>query len=327
MAWWRLARAAPAPPAGRLLRPQRQPFFAYARTSPAVPSLVEEAVREETRRQRDELMLIPSESICYPECNDVLASPFGNIYAEGQPDLRMHRSSPALATDKDYFQAWHRRLSDGRFYRGCDQADRVELLAQHYVAVAFSRLKGSPPPDHIFANIQALSGSPANLAIYSGLLQRDSRLLTLHLSHGGHLSHGSPFNVSGKYYPTKHYSIDPTTRKLDYDAIHRIASEWRPAMIVGGASAYSWDWDWQRLREIADDVGALLHADVCHLAGLIVGGQLNNPLPFSDTVMFTTHKTLMGPRGAVIVTKDPAMAKRIDNAVFPGMQVTAVMVI
>ncbi|EDQ92581.1 uncharacterized protein MONBRDRAFT_13528 [Monosiga brevicollis MX1] len=282
---------APRAPAALLVgRQQARTFFAYQKTSPAVTSLVEQAVRDETRRQRDELVLIPSESICYPECEKVLASPFGNIYAEGQPDLRLSRS------------------------------DRVELLAKHYVANTFARLEGGISADRIHANVQALSGSPANLAIYAGLLRPGDRLLTLHLSHGGHLSHGSPFNVSGKLYATTQYQIDPNSRKLDYDAIARLAQEKRPAMIVGGASAYPFDWDWARLREIADDVGALLHADVCHLAGLIIGGQLQNPLPYADTVMFTTHKTLMGPRGAVIVTKDKDMARRIDNAVFPGMQ-------
>eukprot|EP00045_Choanoeca_perplexa_P017355 m.249738 g.249738 ORF g.249738 m.249738 type:complete len:1092 (-) comp17514_c0_seq1:2974-6249(-) len=295
-------------------------FFAYDKNTPVQTSLVEQSLRDETLRQRDELILIPSESICYPECEKIVSSPFGNIYAEGQPDLRLSRASPALATDREYFQAWHRRLSDGRFYRGCNQSDRVELLAKHYIAAAFARLEGSPSADGIYANVQALSGSPANLAIYTALLQPNDNILTLHLSHGGHLSHGSPFNVSGKYYKATQYTIDATTRQLDYDAIHKLAQESQPKMIVGGASAYPMDWDWARLREIADDVGALLHADVCHLAGLIVGGQLKNPLPYSDTVMFTTHKTLMGPRGAVIVSKCKETARKIDNAVFPGMQ-------
>eukprot|EP00730_Choanoeca_flexa_P019121 TRINITY_DN9332_c0_g1_i1.p1 TRINITY_DN9332_c0_g1~~TRINITY_DN9332_c0_g1_i1.p1 ORF type:complete len:1095 (+),score=303.67 TRINITY_DN9332_c0_g1_i1:124-3408(+) len=300
--------------------PAVRTFFAYDKQTPVQPSLVEQSLRDETLRQRDEIILIPSESICYPECEKIVSSPFGNIYAEGQPDLRLSRVSPALATDRDYFHAWHRRLSDGRFYRGCNESDRVELLAKHYIASAFERLEGDLKAENIFANVQALSGSPANLAIYTALLMPNDNILTLHLSHGGHLSHGSPFNVSGKYYNATQYEIDPTTRQLDYDEIHRLAQESRPRMIVGGASAYPMDWDWARLREIADDVGALLHADVCHLAGLIVGGQLKNPLPYSDTVMFTTHKTLMGPRGAVIVSKCKDIARKIDNAVFPGMQ-------
>mgnify|MGYP002879309462 CR=1 FL=1 len=196
------------------------------------------------------------------------------------------------------------------------------LLAKHFVAQAFSMLNGSPPASQIHANVQALSGSPANLAIYTALLKYGDRMLTLNLSHGGHLSHGSPFNVSGKLYNVTQYSIRDHTRKLDYDDIHRQAQETKPAIIVGGASAYPWDWDWKRLRDIADDVGAYLHADVCHLAGLVVGGQVSNPLKYADTVMFTTHKTLMGPRGAVIVSKDPTIARKIDNAVFPGMQVS-----
>ncbi|EGD79245.1 hypothetical protein PTSG_09967 [Salpingoeca rosetta] len=299
-------------------------FFAYSQSGTSsdsvVASLVEQSRTHEMRRQRDELVLIPSESICYPECEDLMASCFGNIYAEGQPDLRLSRVSPALATDDALFHAWHRRLSDGRFYRGCGEADRVELLAKYYIAKAFSMLAGSPSADQIHANVQALSGSPANLAIYSALLNYGDNMLTLNLSHGGHLSHGSPFNVSGKLYHVTQYSVDPKTRLLNYDEIRTLAHETKPAIIVGGASAYPWDWDWRTLRTIADEVGALLHADVCHLAGLIVGGQLKNPLPYADTVMFTTHKTLMGPRGSVIVTKDKDIAKKIDNSVFPGMQ-------
>eukprot|EP00055_Hartaetosiga_balthica_P014273 m.77692 g.77692 ORF g.77692 m.77692 type:complete len:1124 (+) comp8549_c1_seq1:227-3598(+) len=283
-------------------------------------SLVERSMQRETKRQIDELILIPSESICLPECEKLLASPFGNIYAEGQPNLRLNKFSPALAVDERYFQAWFRRLSDARFYRGCIEADQIELLAKYYIAVAFSRLEGSPSPERIFSNFQALSGGPANLAVYAGLLKYGDRLLTMDLSNGGHLSHGSPFNVSGKLYNVTQYKVDEKTRLLDYDSIHKLAQESKPAMIVGGASAYPWDFDWRVLREIADDVGAYLHADVCHIAGMIVAGHLANPLPYAHSVMFTTHKTLMGPRGAVIVSTDPAIAQKIDNAVFPGLQ-------
>lgn len=301
----------------------RRTFFAYAppATAPsAATSLVEAAVRAEARRQRDELILIPSESVCFPECETAAGSSFGNIYCEGQPALRLSRRSEELAKDNALFAAWHRRLSDGRFYQGCREADRVELLAKQYVAEAFARLEGSPAASEIYANVQALSGSPANLCIYDAVMEHGDPMLTLNLSHGGHLSHGSPFNVSGKHYRTTQYSIDPETRRVNYDTVAQLARECRPKVLVAGASAYPWDWDWARLRAIADEVGAHLHADVCHPAGLILGGVLRNPLPYADTVMFTTHKTLMGPRGSVIVTKCKDLARRIDNAVFPGMQ-------
>lgn len=299
----------------------RRTLFAYAATSQERPvSLVEAAVRDEERRQRDQLVLIPSESICLPETALASGSAFGNLYCEGQPALRLCRNSEALSKDAALFDAWHRRLSDGRFYQGCGVADRVELLAKRYVAEAFARLSGSPDADHIYANVQALSGGPANLCIYEALLKHGDSMLTLNLSHGGHLSHGSPFNVSGKLYHATQYSVDPKTRKVNYDNVAQMARECKPRMIVAGASAYPWDWDWTRLREIADEVGAYLHADVCHPAGMIIGGHLRNPLPYADTVMFTTHKTLMGPRGSVIVTKCRDLARRIDNAVFPGFQ-------
>jgi glycine hydroxymethyltransferase len=221
-------------------------------------------------------------------------------------------------------QAWHSRLSDGRFYRGCEEGDRIELVAKHNIATAFSLLKGSPAASEIYVNVQALSGSPANLAIYAALLKLNDKILSLDLTHGGHLSHGSPYNVSGKHYKATHYGVDTSLpmnkRRLDYDRIRAQAKALKPRIIVGGASAYPWDWDWATLRNIADEVGALLHADVCHYAGSIVGGQLNNPLEHADVVMFTTHKTLMGPRGAAIVTKNAEIARRIDTAVFPGLQ-------
>eukprot|EP00049_Salpingoeca_infusionum_P009050 m.150125 g.150125 ORF g.150125 m.150125 type:complete len:1115 (+) comp14222_c0_seq1:189-3533(+) len=315
--WRTLAGAAPV----RVLSTGGvKPLFAQENTTPAKPSLIEESMANEARRQRDSLVLIPSESICFPECESVVASSFGNIYAEGQPDLRLNRDSPAISRDHDYFHAWHRRLSDGRFYRGCSEGDRVELLAKSYVAEAFAMLPGSPPASDIHVTVQALSGSPANLAVYSALMEFGDSMLTLNLSHGGHLSHGSPFNISGKYYNTTQYGVDPNTRMLDYDAIQTLAEKCQPKVIVGGASAYPWDWDWARLRQIADSVGAKLHADVCHYAGLIVAGQLNNPLEFADTIVFTTHKTLMGPRGAIIITPHRDIAKAIDNAVFPGFQ-------
>ncbi|GMV80111.1 MAG: hypothetical protein AMXMBFR7_12950 [Planctomycetota bacterium] len=299
-------------------------MFAMPEPSSPAGSYVEEIARAESRRQMDELILIPSESICMPEVARLMASDFGNLYAEGQPDLRLGRWSTELAADNEYFKAWHRRLSDGRFYRGCAEADRVELAAKANIAQAFSLLEGSPPAGRIHVNVQALSGSPANLSVYTALLEHGDTLLTLDLCHGGHLSHGSPYNVSGKQYRVFHYGIDTeaegAARKLDYERIRAQARQCRPKMIVAGSSAYPWDFDWKTLRGIADACGALLLADIAHLAGMVVAGRLNNPLPYADVVTFTTHKTLCGPRGAAIVTACADKAKKIDNAVFPGLQ-------
>ncbi|MCZ7643782.1 MAG: serine hydroxymethyltransferase [Planctomycetota bacterium] len=299
-------------------------MFAYPSGKDLPSSLVLDLVHAEARRQRNELVLIPSESICFPEVAEVVGSDFGNIYAEGQPDLRLSRASARLAFDEPAFRAWHRRLSDGRFYRGCLESDRVELVAKRNIAEAFSKLDGSPPADAIHVNVQALSGAPANLGVYVGLLEHGDTLLTLDLCHGGHLSHGSPFNVSGKQYKVFHYGIDTKAeglaRRLDYDRIRKQALERRPRMLVAGSSAYPWDFDWKTLRAIADEAGALLLADIAHLAGMVVAGRLNNPLPYADVVTFTTHKTLCGPRGAAVVTTCREKAKRIDNAVFPGLQ-------
>lgn len=290
----------------------------------SIDSRIEDVCRDETDRQWREIVLIPSESICFPEVATVVGSDFGNIYAEGQPGLRLSRNSELLSFDASMFEAWHRRLSDGRFYRGCQVADRVELLAKANIAKAFSLLEGSPAEDGIHVNVQALSGAPANMGVYTALLEHGDVLMGLNLSHGGHLSHGSPFNVSGKDYRVFSYGVDEKAesheRKLDYDRIREMALQHRPRMIVGGSSAYPWDWDWPTLRAIADEVGALLLADIAHLAGMVVGGVLNNPLPYAHVVTFTTHKTLCGPRGSAIVTACRETAKAIDLAVFPGLQ-------
>lgn len=298
-------------------------LFAYG-PAKCVSSQVEDSIAAERNRQLDQLIMIPSESICFPEVARTMESEFANIYAEGQGMLRLSRLPTFLAEDSDMFHAWHNRLSDGRFYCGCIEADRVELLAKLNVAKALALLPGSPPASDIHVNVQALSGGPANLGIYTALLKSGDCILSLDLTHGGHLSHGSPYNVSGKQYKAVHYGVDvkapSAQRKLDYDNIRKLAKEHKPRIIVAGSSAYPYDLEWATLRSIADEVGALLHADVCHLAGMIVGGQLNNPLPFADVMMFTTHKTMMGPRGAVIVTKCAEIARKVDNAIFPGLQ-------
>eukprot|EP00051_Salpingoeca_urceolata_P032361 m.15388 g.15388 ORF g.15388 m.15388 type:complete len:1122 (-) comp5011_c0_seq1:110-3475(-) len=284
-------------------------------------SAVMQAIAMEQARQRNQLIMIPSESACINPSASVTSSCFGNIYAEGSADLRLCRRNGLIAeNDENLYNAWHARLSDGRFYRGCIGADRVEALARHYISRSLSLLADSPDAEQLYVCIQALSGGPANLAIYQGLLDHGDSILTLDLTNGGHLSHGSPYNVSGQFYKASHYGIDDESGRLNYDTIRKQARQAQPKLIVAGYSAYPWDVDWAEFRSIADDVGALLLADCSHLAGLIISGQLNNPVPHADVIMFTTHKTLLGPRGAAIVTKDYSLGKKIEHAIFPGLQ-------
>jgi glycine hydroxymethyltransferase len=291
----------------------------FGESSPA-PSTVDAIIAAERRRQYDSLILIPSESICHPSCSEVLASCFSNVYAEGQPSPPLMHDPRESAVDESRFASWHRRLADARFYRGCRQADRVELFAQQQIAEAYARLDGSPDVRDIHVCVQALSGAPANTAVYEALLEHGDTILGLDLSHGGHLTHGSEFNYSGKTYNVISYGIDETTRRLDYARIADLAREHRPKLIIGGASSYAWDFDWAELRRIADEVGAFLLADVAHLAGMIVAGLLNNPVPHAHVVTHTTHKTLCGPRGAAILTTYAEIAKRLAAGVFPGLQ-------
>lgn len=274
----------------------------------------------ERERQWRKLIMIPSESICHPGAAVVLSSEMGHVYAEGLPGPILCREPREVTADDALFQGWQTRLSDRRFYKGTVNANRVELIAQARIAEVFANLKGSPKADEIYVNVQALSGAAANLAIYEALLKHGDRMMGLDLSHGGHLTHGSRFNFSGKTYEVQSYGIDPATRKLDYDRIRARVKEFTPNILIGGASSYPWDFDWAALRSIADEVGAYLLADIAHLSGMVAAGECNNPLPHAHVVMFTTHKTLCGPRGAVILTAMPDLAKKIDMAVFPGMQ-------
>ncbi len=284
------------------------------------PSRVEQVRQREAERQRRSIILIPSESMCIPPAAAMTGSEFGHIYAEGYPQPTLDHVPRDSAADAARFGSWQRRLSDRRFYKGCANVDRVELLAHRFVAEAFAQLEGNPPADGIHVNVQALSGAAANNAVYEALLEPGDTIMGMKLSHGGHLTHGSEYNLSGRRFKVASYGVDPTTRRIDYVQTLLLARERRPKLIIGGTSAYPWDIEWNRLREIADDVGAVLLADIAHLAGMVVGGVLNNPLPYADVVTFTTHKTLCGPRGAVIVSKSPEIAGAIDAAVFPGLQ-------
>jgi len=283
-------------------------------------SVVEDLIGHERMRQWRDLVLIPSESICLPSTAAVLSSVFTNVYAEGQAEPPLLPRPSETVLDREAFAAWHTRLGDGRYYRGCLNADIAELLAKRFIADAFALLPASPSAADIRVNVQALSGAPANTSVYQALLSPGDAIMGLDLGCGGHLTHGSEYNYSGKTFKVASYGVDPMTRRIDYDRVRSLAREHRPRLLIGGASAYPWDFDWPALRDIADDVGAYLLADVSHLAGLVVGGVLSNPLPYAHVVTFTTHKTLCGPRGAAILTCDPDVARSINNGVFPGLQ-------
>ncbi|MGC9042865.1 MAG: glycine cleavage system aminomethyltransferase GcvT [Myxococcota bacterium] len=272
----------------------------------------------EEERQLQKVVLIPSESITPHPVREALSTAFVSIYTEGYPPIRMTREEESKVTDYYYQMARYRRYADRRFYKGCDIANLVEVLAQRRAA----RLFATPnlPEDKIYVNVQPLSGAAANNAIYEAFVQPGDVVMGMALSEGGHLTHGSPFNRSGKRYTIVSYSTDPTTELLDYDKIMQQAKEAKPKMIIAGWTSYPWAPDWKKFREIADEVGAKLVADVSHPAGLIVGGVYPNPIEYCDAVMCTTHKTLCGPRGAIILTKDESIAAKIDNAVFPGEQ-------
>ncbi len=295
-------------------------MFAMPSSGPEAASQVQEILEAERLRQWEKLILIPSESICHPKVAPMLASPFVSVYAEGQPAPPLMHDARQAVSDRKRFASWQTRLADGRYYRGCVNANRIELTAHRFVAEVFSALEGSPDPDDIYVCVQALSGAPANTAVYEALLDHGDAVLGLDLSHGGHLTHGSEFNYSGKTFRVRSYGVDAETQRLDYSQIRELAREHQPKLIIAGASSYPWDFDWAELRRIADDVGAYLLADIAHLAGMVAAGLLNNPLPHAHVVTLTTHKTLCGPRGAVILTIYPDLAKELSAGVFPGLQ-------
>lgn len=242
------------------------------------------AMRDEWNRQQGNLELIASENVVSPAVMAAMGSHLTNKYAEGLPGKR--------------------------YYGGCQYVDVVERLAQE-------RLKELFGCEH--CNVQPHSGASANFAVFFAVLQPGDTVMGMNLSHGGHLSHGSPVNVSGKYFNVVPYGVDEKTERIDYDEMERIATECKPKMIVCGASAYSRIIDFKRIREICDRVGAYMMADIAHIAGLVAAGVHPSPVPYADFVTTTTHKTLRGPRGGVIMCKEEH-AKAIDKAVFPGTQ-------
>ncbi len=279
---------------------------------------VSELIRHETARQQEKLILIPSESTVPFAVRNALSSSFHNIYAEGYPLENSRRLTQREILDYDQRLPEFRRNADQRYYKGTEYANIIEALARRRAAELFAG-NGLSAED-LYVNVQPLSGAPANNAAYTALLDVGDTVMGMDLIMGGHLTHGSPVNRSGKYYNIVSYTIDAETGRLDYERMLKLALEQRPRLIIGGFSSYPFAPDWNAYREIADAVGAYLLADVAHVAGLIAAGVYPNPIGIADVVSFTTHKTLNGPRGAVLITHRRPLGRQIDRAVFPGEQ-------
>lgn len=248
-------------------------------------SEVSQAMTAELKRQKRNLELIASENIVSPAVMAAMGSVLTNKYAEG--------------------------YSGKRYYGGCECVDVVETIAIERAKELFGCK---------FANVQPHSGAQANLAVYFALLEPGDTVLGMSLAHGGHLTHGSPVNMSGKYYNFVSYGIDDETGVINYDTLKKLAEENKPKLIVAGASAYPRKIDFEKISDIAKSVGALFMVDMAHIAGLVAAGEHVSPVPYADVVTTTTHKTLRGPRGGMILTNDEEIAKKINKAVFPGTQ-------
>ncbi len=279
---------------------------------------LDELTRLEAERQARKLILIPSESSAPAAVRQLLSSAFQNIYAEGYPDEETRWMSEAEILDYAARLADYRRYSDPRYYKGVEYADIAEALARRRCAEVFSA--NGVSPDELFVNVQPLSGAPANNAVYHALVEPGATMMGMNLLHGGHLTHGSPANRSGKFYNAVHYTVDSQTERIDYDAVAELARQHRPKFIIAGYSSYPWAVDWAKFRAIADETGAILFADIAHVAGLVAAGVYPSPVGYADVITFTTHKSLCGPRGACILTTRPELARKIDRAVFPGEQ-------
>lgn len=256
----------------------------YASKLKSTDPEVFEAIGLELTRQRENIELIASENFVSEAVMEAVGSVLTNKYAEGLPGKR--------------------------YYGGCKNVDIVENLAR-------DRLKQLFKCEH--CNVQPHSGANANLAVFYAVLKPNDKVLGMSLSHGGHLSHGGTMNISGNFFDASYYGVNPETGMIDYDEVEKIALEVKPKFIVCGASAYARKIDFKRFREIADKCGAYLMADIAHIAGLVISGDHESPVPYADFVTTTTHKTLRGPRGGVIMCKEE-YAKIIDKAVFPGIQ-------
>ena len=247
--------------------------------------ILEEALRKERKRQEDNIELIASENYVSNDILKLQGSILTNKYAEGYPGKR--------------------------YYGGCEYIDIFESQAINYAKELFGAL---------YANVQPHSGSSANMAVYRALLNHGDKVMGMSLSNGGHLTHGHKMSFSGKDYEIVDYDIDPETEEINYDEIERRVLEEKPKMVIAGASAYSRTIDFKRFREICDKVGAYLMVDMAHIAGLVAAGLHPSPVPYAHVVTSTTHKTLRGPRGGLILTNDPEIVKKIDKTIFPGIQ-------
>ena len=272
----------------------------------------------EEERQARKLIMIPSESMAPRAVRAALGSVFNNVYAEGYPPLRMTRDEEPLLLDLAHQLAYYRRYADRRFYKGVDYVHFVETLAQRRAADCFANERVGA--SDIYVNVQPLSGAAANLAVYDTVVDVGDVVMGMDLYQGGHLTHGSEFNFSGKRYHVVSYGVSRHTGRLDYDEIRDQAREHRPKMIIAGFTSYTWAPDWEAFADIAHEVGAMLLADISHPAGMAIAGAFPNPVGIADIITFTTHKTLFGPRGAVIMCTDQDLANKIDLAVFPGEQ-------
>ena len=250
-----------------------------------VDTEIQEAINKELSRQRDKLEMIASENIVSKAVMQAQGSVLTNKYAEGYPGKR--------------------------YYGGCEYVDVVEQLAIDRA----KKLFGAE-----YANVQPHSGAQANTAVYFALLQPGDTILGMNLTDGGHLTHGSPVNISGKYFKIIPYGVDKETERIDYDELERLAKEHQPKLIVGGASAYSRVIDFERMAQIAKSVGAYFMVDMAHIAGLVAAGLHPSPVSYADVVTTTTHKTLRGPRGGLILCRDAEFGKQFNKAIFPGIQ-------
>ncbi len=277
-----------------------------------------ELTQVEAERQYRRLILIPSESTAPLAVREILASAFQNIYAEGYPPEDTRKMIEDEILDYGVMLSRYRRYSDPRYYKGVEYADIIEALARQRCAELFAT--DEVKADDIYVNVQPLSGSPANSAVYDALVDLGDTVMGMNLLHGGHLSHGSPVSRSGKFFNIVHYGVDPKTEKIDFNIVEDLARKYKPKMIIAGFTSYSWIPDWKQFREIADAVGAYFLADIAHIAGMVAAGVVASPVGIADAVSFTTHKSLCGPRGAVILATSRKLSRKIDRAVFPGEQ-------
>lgn len=279
---------------------------------------IKKLIELEGERQNRKLIMIPSESAAPAAIRESLGSILQNIYAEGYPDEETRLFSQAQIMDIENQLLNFRRYSDPRYYKGVEFVDIIEELARRRCAELFAT--ESIPAEKIFVNVQPLSGAPANNAVYQALIEPGDVVLGMNLFHGGHLTHGSSVNRSGKLYNVFHYSVAPENEQIDYEQVENLARECQPKIIIAGYSSYPWVPDWKRFKEIARSVNAFLFTDVSHIAGLIAAGVIPSPVGYADVITCTTHKSLCGPRGACILSFDQKISNKIDKAVFPGEQ-------